>query len=111
MLLQARLNFCHTTNSPMALTTTLGRNSSTVNSCEQYVIGYALLLRKRCLSIYKWQSWLVRNLQGARWGCIEETVKAFQKRHVDGEWVWTKSVRICVLHYCLPVSIQPRGGP
>lgn len=85
MLLQARLNFYRTTNSPMALTTTLGRNSSIVNNCEQYVIGYALLLRKRCLSIYKWQSWLVRDLQGARWGCIEETTKAFQNRHVDGE--------------------------
>lgn len=83
MLLQARLNFYHTTNSPMALTTTLGRNSPTVNSCEQYVIGYALLLHKRCLSIYKWQSWLVRNLQGARWGCIEETEKLFRR----GMWM------------------------
>lgn len=95
----------------MALTTTLGRNSSIVNSCEQYIIGYALLLHKRYLSIHKWQSWLVRDLQRTKWGCIEETMKAFQKRHLDGEWVWTKSMRICLSHYYLPVSIQPRGGP
>ena len=67
----------------MALTTTLGRTSSIVNSCEQYVIGYALLLCKRYLSIHKWQSWLVRDLQRARWGCIEETMKLFRR----GTWM------------------------
>lgn len=46
---ETKLNFHVTTDSKIALTTMLGRNSFGVNSCEQHVIRYDLLLYKQTL--------------------------------------------------------------